>query len=69
MPSPLDRAKRALVTLINSLAVLYNCRVDITRESTDSAVSKAYRVLSRKVHPDRGGDEEAQKRLNTAHDA
>ena len=66
--SAVDRAKRALVTLICFLAARYNCRVTLTRDSPDPAVSTAYRSVSRKVHPDRGGDEEDQKKLNCAHD-
>ena len=69
MVSAIDAAKRALVALIRLLAISYHCRVDITRESSDSVVSKAYQTLSRKVHPDRGGKEEDQKKLNATHDA
>ena len=57
MVSALDRAKRALVALIRSLAARYECRVDITRDSTDLYIGKAYRTLSRKVHPDRAPTE------------
>ena len=69
MVSAVDKAKRALVALIRSLATRYQCRVDITRDSSDLYIGKAYRTLSRKVHPDRGGSEEDQKRLNAANDA
>ena len=61
MVSPTDRAKRALVTLICSLAVLHNSVIDISRGSQDDAVKKTYRQASRWVHPDRGGSEEDQK--------
>ena len=69
MPSSADQAKRALVTLISSLARIHNCSVQVTRKSPDTEVSKAYRALSRRVHPDRGGSGEDQKKLNAAHDA
>ena len=68
MPSAIDKSKRALVALIRTLAVKYGVRVDVTRESADMAILKAYRTLSRKVHPDKGGSEEDQKQLNASHD-
>ncbi len=55
MVSVVDRCKRALITLMHSLAALYGARVNVTRDSPDKAVKTAYRTLSRKVHPDRGG--------------
>ena len=69
MVSALDKAKRALVAIIRSLALAYDICVTVTRESTDAEVSKAYRKLSLKVHPDRGGSVQDQARLNAAHDA
>ena len=68
MVSALDKAKRALVVVIRALAALYAVHVDVTRESEDVAISKAYRALSRKVHPDKGGDAEDQKKLNASHE-
>ena len=41
MVSALDRAKRALVALIRTLAVLYGCAQNLTREASDSDVKKA----------------------------
>ena len=69
MVSAIDLTKRALVTLLRSLALAYNCNVDVHRDSQDEALRKAYRKVSRSVHPDRGGSEEDQKRLNAAHEA
>ena len=48
MPSAVDLAKRALVTLISSLARINQCTLQGTRESPDKDVSKAYRTLSRR---------------------
>ena len=48
MVSNLARAKRSLVALIRSLAARYQCCVDITRDSSDLYIGKAYRILSRK---------------------
>ena len=69
MVSALDCAKRALVALIRALVTTYGCNIHVTRDSSDAELTKAYRKLSLKVHPDRGGDEEHQKRLNNANDA
>ena len=70
MVSARDQAKRALVTLLGSLAMTYTCTVNVSRDSPDEDVKKAYRVVARKVnHKDRGGSEEAQKKLSAAHTA
>ena len=63
MVSAKDKRKQALVTLLRNLAGLYE---GVTRDSTEAEIRKAYCALSRKVHPDRGGDTEDQKRFNTA---
>ena len=55
MVSALDRAKRALVVVLRSLASTYRCSVNVTRDSSDAEVRKAYRAISRRTHPDRGG--------------
>ena len=55
MVSAKDNCKRALVTLLKTFATLYGCSVELTRNSTDTDVPKAYRAVSRNVHPDRGG--------------
>ena len=55
MVSAVDRAKRALVSVLRQLAALYSVVLDLTRESADSAIKTAYRKVSRKAHPDRGG--------------
>ena len=59
MASSRDLAKRALVALIKFLAGIYSLTVDVKRESPDEEVRKAYRTLSRKVHPDKGGQKGA----------
>ena len=70
MVSHVDRAKRALVTLLNRLAVLYKLVLGVTRDSTDTEVRGAYKKLSRRCHPDRrGGSNEHQKALNLAHES
>ena len=68
MVSLLDRTKRALVSLLKTLAAIYGIAVNVTRDSADKDVSSAYRRVSRKAHPDHGGQPEHQTELNNAHD-
>ena len=68
MVSAIDRAKRALVTLVKQMAVLYRVTINIDRDSDDGAVRSAYRKVSMKSHPDKGGREEHQKKLGEAYD-
>ena len=68
MVSAVDRAKRALVTLLRLLATAYGFVADVTRESSDLEIKSAYRKLSRKVHPDKGGLVADQTRLNCAYE-
>ena len=69
MVSAIDRAKRALVTLLKSLATVYGLVLSVTRDAPDKDVRTAYRKVSRKAHPDHGGSAEHQTALNNAHDA
>ena len=70
MVSALDKLKRALVTLLKTLATAYGLTVTLTRESPDKDVTAAYRKVSRRVHPDkRGGNGADQQRLNAAYQA
>ena len=68
MPSQRDHAKRALVTLLITLALTYNVHVKINRDAADDLVTKACRKVILKVHPDRGGCLGDAKRLNAARD-
>ena len=69
MVSTLDAAKRVLVVLLRTLAATYNCAVGVTRDSSDAVIRKAYRTMSLKTHPDKGGAEEDQRNLNNAYQA
>ena len=60
MVSTLDAAKRVLVVSLRTLAATYNCAVGVTRDSSDAVIRKAYRTMSLKTHPDKGGAEEDQ---------
>ena len=53
----LQRAKRAFVGVLRSLATAYDVTVDITRDSADAAITRAYKRELPKVHPDKGGTE------------
>ena len=64
MVSAVDQAKRALVSLLKSLATTYSLVLSVTRDAPDKDVRSAYRKVSRKVHPDRGGSAEHQTALN-----
>ena len=66
MPSPTDVAKRELVKLLKSLAVKYGVQLEVTRDSSDKEVVKAWRKVSLKTHPDKGGTAEDSARLNAA---
>ena len=68
MPSAIDLAKRALVSLLRTLAAAYGVALTLTRDAPDKDVSGAYRKVSLGAHPDRGGKAEYQTALNNAHD-
>ena len=69
MVSAVQTAKsRGLITLLKLLAAAYGTVCDITRDSSDKEVASAYRKLSRRVHPDKnGGNDADQKRLTAAY--
>ena len=61
MASGLNSAKRALVILLRTLAELYGCSVNVTRDSEDAVVKRSYAaaVTWRGVVALSGGDEVA----------
>ena len=68
--SPLQLAKRALVTLLVALARQYSIpALPINRDSPDKAVLTAFRKVARKVHPGKGGCRDDAWKLNNARDA
>ena len=69
MVSRIETAKRMFVTLLKSLAVIYSVVLGLTRESTDTQVKAAYKKVSRRAHPDQGGEAKHQASLNAARDA
>ena len=66
--SPALQARRALVKLLLTLASLYSVVVDLHRDSCDADVSKQFKKVFLKAHPDKGGTEEHAKQLNAAKD-
>ena len=67
--SSVQLAKRALVTLLLALAATYNVVVNVTRDSVDGDVLKAFKKVSLKAHPDKGGSPQDMQRLVGARDA
>ena len=65
----IDLAKRALVKLLKEMAAIYTLTLSVARDSPDPAVRTAYRKVSVKAHPDRGGDADHQRQLNAAYSA
>ena len=63
MVSVVDAAKRELVKLLRSLALVYSVVFSLTRDSADADVLKCFKQVSRKAHPDKGGKLEHQKAL------
>ena len=66
---PLQAAKRALVSLLLRLALAYNIGISVNRDSDDNDVKRAFRKVSAKVHPDKGGATADFRSLNAARDA
>ena len=64
--SPIQLAKRELVSVILALAAQFGPAVQVKRDSSDKEVLAAYRALCRRVHPDKGGSDEAFRRLQSA---
>ncbi|CAE8675765.1 unnamed protein product [Polarella glacialis] len=60
-------AKRALVALIRTLGATYSVQVSCCRESADAiVVASSFREVVLRTHPDRGGNQSDQQRLNDA---
>ena len=64
MPSVCDLKKRAFVKVLKELIRTYGVQLEVSRDTPDDAIKRAYKRLSLKVHPDHGGKSEDQQRLN-----
>ncbi len=60
----LQTAKRYFVSLLISLARAYELAIEISRESPAKDVIAAFRNVSLKVHPDKGGSSAHSAKLN-----
>ena len=67
--SPLESAKQAFFSLLLRLGRSHAVPLQISRESPDPELLKAYRRISKKVHPDRGGSLAQSQNLNASKDA
>ena len=65
--STISRLKRALVTVLLSLASAYGVTTDFNRDSEDAAILVAYRRVAKKVRPDKGGTQKAVPDLAVRH--
>ena len=62
-------AARAFVRILLLLAKTYDLALAVNRESTAEELRKAYRKLSLKTHPDKGGKKQDQQKLQKAKEA
>ena len=68
MPSPVESAKRELVKLLKAVAGHHGLTLELTRDSADNDVEKAFRRVALKAHPDKGGDLAEFQALSAAND-
>ena len=66
MPSEVDAAKRELVKLLRGLAQRCQLRLDVSRDNSNKEVSKAFKKVVLRVHPDKGGEQTDLQRLSAA---
>ena len=64
--SPLTLAKRAFVKVLLSLAAAHSVSVGVNRDSEEKALLTAYRLVAKKVHPDKGGTKKEFTKLQAA---
>ena len=69
MPSAVDVAKRALVKVLKALATKYNVKLQLTRDSSQKEVNAAFKKVSLRAHPDKGGDKDDFQNLSGANDS
>ena len=63
--SAVQLAKRALVSLLLTLAQQYSVQIQLKREDDDNLVEAAFRKVVKKTHPDKGGKLADQQRLQS----
>ena len=62
-------AARTFVRILLLLAKTYDLALAVNRESTAEELRKAYRKLSLKTHPDKGGKKQDQQKQQKAKEA
>ena len=67
--SLLQRAKRAFVSVLLTLALDYGVAADVNRDSDDKVILQSYRRVVKKVHPDQGGNKKKFQALQSAKEA
>ena len=67
--SSAQRAQRALVSVLVSLAQAYGIALQVSRDSMAAEVLKAYRQVAKRTHPDKGGRKRDFQRLQAAKEA
>ena len=67
--SPLQAAKRLLVSVLVALARQYNVAIAANRDSPDNVVEKAFKKVALRAHPDKGGSNEDFQKLQAAREA
>ena len=67
--SSAQRAQRALVSVLVSLAQAYGIALQVSRDSMAAEVLKAYRQVAKRAHPDKGGRKRDFQRLQAAKEA
>ena len=70
MPSAQETAKRASAQLLRAQGREYGVEVAVAREAPPTDVTRAYRALARRAHPDKsGGCKDDFQKLTAAHNA
>ena len=67
--SAVQLAKRALVSLVKAMAVQYHVIVMLNRDSPDAEVTRAFKKVALKAHPDKGGSTEDFRKLSEARES
>ena len=67
--SAAQRAQRAFVSVLVSLAQAYGIALQVTRDSMAAEVLKAYRQVAKRTHPDKGGRKRDFQRLQASKEA
>ena len=57
-------AKRAFVKVLLALATVCEVALKVTRDSSDAELTRAFRLVSLRAHPNKGGTTEHAQQLN-----